>query len=402
MNDILLVITDNNQKCYDNKNFIRKILPLNKIFYKSRLIDSINESLVEININITDHFDNYKNKFYTGNFNNDENRKLTQRVFIIRIPEIYLDARFYGKKGIKKSYNAKKLIVDKVNLFCQEEGIEMHFYSNKLIEFYHIEFQNRLASELLLYGDATFERSHKRKKYYENEYDDIINNRKKNVHLYNNFEGDPANLGKLLFRSLTLEIIDIICKYKKIQLLQSEITIVGNKENKYDVLAMTWKLSQLAKYITIVTSDEDTSWIESEAEEIYNNTGLAINITNNYKSTTIKSEVLINYGNVFELSEYEGLKRRTIIINNSLNDYSLGNEKFRIRNPLIDKIEVDFPHGFPHELKGLAPEHFSTNQLAEIILGSKYGWIENKIEQSFKKEGFRIRSLSGSNLDFLT
>jgi len=184
--------------------------------------------------------------------------------------------------------------------------------------------------------------------------------------------------------------------------LQSEITIVGNKENKHDILAMMWKLSQLAKYITIITSDVNTGWIESEAEEIYNNTGLAVNISNNYKSTPINSEVLINYGNVFELSAYEGLKRRTVIINNSLNDYSLGNEKIRIRNPLVDKIEVGFPVNFPNELKTLTPEHFSTNQLAAIILGSKHGWSENKMEQSFKEEGFHIKNLSGSNLDLLS
>ena len=70
---------------------------------------------------------------------------------------------------------------------------------------------------------------------------------------------------------------------------------------------MAWKLSQQAKHITIITSDKDTDWIETETEEIYNNTGLVINTSNNYKSVVISSEVLINYGNVFELYTYEGL-----------------------------------------------------------------------------------------------
>ena len=82
-----------------------------------------------------------------------------------------------------------------------------------------------------------------------------------------------------------------------------------------------------------------------------------------------------------------------------MNDYSLGDEKFRIRNPLIDGIEVEFPKSFPNELKALTPRHFSTNQVAEIVLGSRHGWDESKIGESFKEEGYKIKKLIGSNME---
>lgn len=422
MSDILLIIVDNSCAYLNQRKGISSLLtslfPLDKIFYKSKMIDNINNNLVETNINSINHINN--NGFYNSGYaSGDNNQYSGQKVFLIKVPKKYLDEHFYGRKGIKKAYNAKKLIVDKINLFCDEEGIKMHFYSNKLKELCQIEFQKRLASgihsEVLLFEDSIFGtcnngnngkntkngKKYFRKKYCRNGCD------KKYGELFNDFQRVPINLkkigninlGKMLFRSLTLEIIDIVCNYKKIQLIQSEVTIVGNKKNKDNVLAMAWKLSQQAKHITIITSDKDTDWIETETEEIYNNTGLVINTSNNYKSVVISSEVLINYGNVFELSTYEGLKRRTVIINNSLNDFSPGSEKIRIRNPLINKIEIEFPRDFSRDIKALAPEHFSTSQLAEIILGSRNGWIEDKIRQSFKKEGFRIKKLLGSNLD---
>lgn len=373
MNNILLIAASDDYTGYNQKKGEKRIFALDKIFYKNRIIESINDSLVEIDID------------------KKNSQSENQKIFLIFVPQKYLEPQFYGKKGIKKSYNAKKLVVEKVNLFCFEEGIKRHYYSNELLDLCKIEFHTRLTSEIYSYGFSEYDND----KGYSSK-GSVVGKTRVYGH---GMKGDLINVGKLLFRSLTLDLLERICSYKKIPLMQSEITIIGNRENKDDVLSMTWKLSQLVKFITVLTSDEKTDWLETETEEIYNSTGLAISVSNNYKSVTINTDILINYGNIYELSNYEGLKRRTVIINNSLNDYSLGDEKFRIRNPLIDGIEVEFPKSFPNELKALTPRHFSTNQVAEIVLGSRHGWDESKIGESFKEEGYKIKKLIGSNME---
>ena len=371
MNNILLIVTDYNQLKEAQGKYGRISLLLDRIFYKKRLIKSVSNNLIEIDVN---------NNKYNNENNNEHNN---QKIFLIIIPKYYLEAEFYGKKGIEKSYNAKNLMIDKINLFCIEKRIERHFYSSKLLELYQVELQAKLASTILAYQKP----KHEIQEYEAQDY---------------KIQGEPINLGKVLFRALTLDILEKICSYKKIDLMQLDIAIVGNEENKEDLFRIVWRLSPLVKYITILISDKETAWLDSIVEEIYNITGLSVGVSNNFNTTVINSDVLINYNNVFELNSYQGLKRRTIVINNSLNDYVIGYEKPRFRNPLINSIEINLSEYFPCELESLIPGHFSTNQLVEILLGNKNGWIEEKMEESFKKEGFQIKGLLGFNMDFIT
>lgn len=391
MDNILLIVP---KGCYRKTNLIEKNkqedskqdkcksfnarmdLILDKIFYKKRILRLIRESLIRIDLSNTNS---------TKNINDN-----CQDIFLVKVPYKYMEQELYGKAGIEKSYNAKILAIQTINAICAEKDIKNHFYSKDLLELYQIEFREKLSTQITAY-EKFLEGKHK--------YRTRINKNPKIQVEYYEDQVEPINLGKTLFRSLTLEILKKISEYKQTDLIDMNIAIAGNEENKADIYKMLWKLPLLVKYITILVTSEKTLWLEHEIENIYNSTGLAVNVVSNYKSVLPNIDILINYGNLFDLNEYKQLKRNIIIINNSLNDYNNQDRSRILRNPVVNGIEINMPEQFHKGLASLAPEHFNNNQLIDILLGIKCKWDESKIEKSFKEEGFIIGGLIGLNID---
>lgn len=98
--------------------------------------------------------------------------------------------------------------------------------------------------------------------------------------------------GKWLFRFLVCDIAEFICKKNNLVKEEQEISILV-QEPDFLVFETIKKLGKLYKNITIITSK--IRKFNRISKEIYEEMGLAINVTNNFKNACLKSKIIFNF-----------------------------------------------------------------------------------------------------------
>ncbi|HOJ12693.1 MAG TPA: hypothetical protein PK733_19180 [Clostridiales bacterium] len=356
MNNILLVAAGQRNEGRAGVLQSRISYLLDKKFYKKRITEYINKSLMDIESSSN------------GN------------IFLTELPYYVLEPDFYSWKGKDRAADIKNSILEKIGSLCFEKETDRCYFSNKLFAIPGFEIQ--VLQETYKFQTAQVKQT--------------SHNRSKKEIMY------P---GKVLFRALTLDILKKICNDLKIDIRQSDVVIIGDVEDKEEVLKTIRKLSLVIKYLTVLLYDEDVIWLKNELEDIYAATGLAVNLACNLGGGAYNAlrnaDIILNYGCVEScvqnLVTCSKLKAETVIVNNSFTHLNISFKKPGLKNPLIEGIVTNISKAIPDKFRELIPEQFTSAVAAEILTGFRTGWVQEEMAKRFKSDGYYIKGFTGFN-----
>jgi len=118
--------------------------------------------------------------------------------------------------------------------------------------------------------------------------------------------------GKWLFKYMLEDIIQYICDKTKILPETQEISVLSLDNNTL-ISESIKKLSSKVKNINIIT--KDIKKFKKLEQEIYNENGLIINVTNNSKKGVLKSNIIINFDFSQENFDKIVFPKNAIIVN---------------------------------------------------------------------------------------
>lgn len=118
--------------------------------------------------------------------------------------------------------------------------------------------------------------------------------------------------GKWLYKYLCLDIIKYIVDNKNEKMEEQEISILTNKNDGF-IIGIIKELSENVHNINILT--KDIKKFQKIKDEIYNQNGMILNVSNNYKKSSIRSRIILNFD--FNQKEVEKINilRKSAIIN---------------------------------------------------------------------------------------
>lgn len=139
--------------------------------------------------------------------------------------------------------------------------------------------------------------------------DSLLNNmifieylKNENVKLFN---------GKWLFKVLAIKSCEYIVENKKEIIEYQEVSILSNKIDDI-VIYTVINLAERVKVINLLTNDSYK--FKKLEKEMYEKSGIIININNNYKKSLLKSDIILNYDfSEKELNKYVLPKKASII-----------------------------------------------------------------------------------------
>lgn len=118
--------------------------------------------------------------------------------------------------------------------------------------------------------------------------------------------------GKWLFKYLCIEIIKYIAFNKNEKIEEQEISILVNKNDMF-VIGMIKEISEYVHNINIIT--KDIRLFQKIKAELYEEKGMILNVSNNYRKSANRSNIILNFD--FSKKELEkiNVQRKSVIIN---------------------------------------------------------------------------------------
>lgn len=201
--------------------------------------------------------------------------------------------------------------------------------------------------------------------------------------------------GKVLFKSLLVDILEEICTARSIKISDPDIVFVSEAScpELYTYLSL---LSPLVKYVTLITRDRNT--VEEDINRIFEDTGLSIGVTTDFRSGLRNADIIINLCGLKECAALR-LKNKAVLIN--LEGVKITGVTGQ--NTVINGVEISLPHKLVHEIGREMLDFFSTEEIAEAILSAESeDWTDSSgtgfvkgMSQSFKRMGCRITGFLG-------
>lgn len=194
--------------------------------------------------------------------------------------------------------------------------------------------------------------------------------------------------GRWLFGYLAYDIVEYISKLQDKKLEEQTIGILVSNDNDVNVNTII-RLAKKVRRLTVVTNNiSKFKWIESK---LYDDYGIAIEVTNNKKKSLIRSSIIINLDfNEKQFNTYK-LNRTSIIVNI--------NEKIKIETKTFEGININYYKiKMEHEKLYYNKENnncFEDNILYESLIYRKDSY-ENMITE-LRKDKVQVVSLIGNN-----
>lgn len=192
--------------------------------------------------------------------------------------------------------------------------------------------------------------------------------------------------GRWLFKYLAKEVIEYVLKNSQEKIQEQEISILSN-ESTMLVNGIIKELSESVHSINVITNNLEK--FQKLKSEIYNENGMLLNVSNNYRKSTSRSKIILNFD--FSKDDLEKLNiiRKAVIINFS--------EYQKIERKGFDGIVCNFFHlSFSYDRyydfnKRL--NHFSKAVLYESFI-YRQTYYKN-ILNDIKIDNVKIESLEG-------
>ena len=196
----------------------------------------------------------------------------------------------------------------------------------------------------------------------------------------NNFEG------RIVYTALAEYILKDLCSRRGLNIREIDIAIVQGEDDLLPYIIIKL-LSPVVKFITLVTEQRDL--MDKKIEEVCDETGLSVRITDNLKDVLKNCDLVINYGKLKTAGIKNNINSNAIIINYG----ELENTLAEIKKAIINGVDIGLGDKY---LQGFEKEIFkfySSTEIAEIVLISKIDRDINNLQDlldvrtvsSFKK-----------------
>ncbi|MDQ2087703.1 hypothetical protein RBH29_14835 [Herbivorax sp. ANBcel31] len=206
--------------------------------------------------------------------------------------------------------------------------------------------------------------------------------------------------GYFIYTALLVSILEIIASKKGVSVKEFDIGIIQGDNHKlfYSYIKI---LSPLVKFITIITNKKE--YVQEKIEEVYDETGLSIRVTDDIESGLDNIDIVINLGDVGKFKKDKKIKSKAIVINygNAKSDGTM------FDNIIIDGISIQFDNSLETILNQNAIRCFTKIELASMIFCHKKSIcaninknnVDNKIIDDifshFIKSGCKITGFTG-------
>ncbi len=201
--------------------------------------------------------------------------------------------------------------------------------------------------------------------------------------------------GDILYKVLVEQILKDICEKQGSSIREVDIAVIQGEDDVLPYIVIKL-LSPIVKFITLVTNHREM--MEKKLEQVCDETGLSVRITNDVASVLENCDLVINYGNI-KSSIKKTVNSNAIVINyGEFEDTLLGN-----RNTIIKGIDIGLGKKYLEGFEKDIYNFYSPTEIAEIILTSKlhksinnlYDLVDyisvDSFKNNFVEEGFFVR-----------
>lgn len=207
--------------------------------------------------------------------------------------------------------------------------------------------------------------------------------------------------GRFIYTVLLVKILKKVAEKRNVSVKGLEIGIIQGNNNKL-FFSYIRLLSPLVKFITIITNKK--KYVQEKTEDIYDETGLAIRLTEDIESGLDDIDIVINLGDIRSFKKGKKIKSNAVVINYG-NAHS---EEIIFDNIVINSISIQLDNSIESILDQNIIGCFSKLELASIIFchGKKNcaninknnvdNKIINDVSNQFFKSGYKITALGGS------
>lgn len=196
--------------------------------------------------------------------------------------------------------------------------------------------------------------------------------------------------GRMLFRSLSADVLEYIAKQQDRKLEMQEVVLLVNEDTSIN-RQLIIELSKRVKNIKIITNHIEQ--FKKLGENLYHSDGIMIGITNNKQKGLKKAKIILNIDFPEELVNLYTINREAILINlpgkilickKGFNGIYIHDLKIRFNNELDEKYE-----------QNNVIEEFRKELLLEKLIYDKKNYQE--IQKSLKEVNTKIENLIGNN-----
>lgn len=193
--------------------------------------------------------------------------------------------------------------------------------------------------------------------------------------------------GRWLFNYISIKVVEYILLNQNKSLKEEEIAILTNTTDEV-ILDTICELAKHAKAIHIIT--EDRSKFKNIETKLYDEYGIIVNVSNNYRKSLSNVNIIVNFNFSEELLNKYKIPRFSVIINIK--------EKVKIYSKAFEGLNINYyqifmPKNYVKYIKYFA--NFDQTVLYESFIYRKdtYKNIINKIYE----DNIRICTLVGDN-----
>lgn len=202
--------------------------------------------------------------------------------------------------------------------------------------------------------------------------------------------------GKIVYTVLAEKILRDICTKKRISISEVDIVVIQGEDDvlPYTIIKL---LSPSVKFITLITSNKEM--MEKKVEQVCDETGLSVRVTNDEESALRSCDFVINYGDIKSRSIKNIVNSNAVVINYGKLEETLTELKDRV----VNGVEIGLGNKYFQGLKKEIFRFYNPIELAEILLVNKsdiainnlcdladYIIIE-KFKSNFEEDGFFVK-----------
>lgn len=191
---------------------------------------------------------------------------------------------------------------------------------------------------------------------------------------------------EILNKYLIQEVIEFVCNSKEEKIQYQEISFLINKNNIITNLIIN-NIAKIVKNVNVITTNQNQ--FRTLENRLYNNDGIVLNLTNNYKKSLMNSNVIINFDFSQEQINRYDIPKYACIIDFSKNNININKKSFEGLNIGNFKYSVN-KNIDNNKFKSFDKEDFYSSLL---VKNSNQENILNRV----KKDNVRIIELYGKN-----
>lgn len=193
--------------------------------------------------------------------------------------------------------------------------------------------------------------------------------------------------GIWLFKHMILDCAEYICTCKKEKLEYQEVSILSNITD-WNLIYIIKELATRVRVLNIITNNENK--FRKIEKELYEEKGIILNISNNFKRSLIKSDIILNYNYFEEEFNKYALPKKACIINFE-NEIKNLPKSFEGINASF--YEINMPRKYLDKL--LFFKGFNTSILCESFIYKNT--LPSNISKEINDNNITISFLEGKN-----